>query len=110
MPFGPTNGSATFIIFIHNVDSQWKALAKSLDVVINNNTNTKIIIDNIFSWWGTFLGMALLYMECQLRVYQSYRLSLSLRKSDIFPKCFKFVGIDVCLDGNCHVMSKHQLL
>jgi hypothetical protein len=26
MPFGPTNGPATFINFIHNVDSQWKAL------------------------------------------------------------------------------------
>jgi hypothetical protein len=28
MPFGPTNGPATFINFIHDVDSQWKALAK----------------------------------------------------------------------------------
>jgi hypothetical protein len=33
-----------------------------------------------------------------------------LRKSHIFPKRFKFVGIDVCLDGNCPAMSKHQLL
>ena len=31
-------------------------------------------------------------------------------KSHIFPKCFEFVGIDVCLDGNCPAMSKHQLL
>jgi hypothetical protein len=35
---------------------------------------------------------------------------LSLRKSHIFPKRFEFVGIDVCLDGICPAMSKHQLL
>ncbi len=39
--FGPTNKPATFINFIHDVDSQWKALAKSLGLVINDNTNTK---------------------------------------------------------------------
>jgi hypothetical protein len=109
MPFGPTNGPATFINFIHDVDSQWKALAKSLGVVINDNTNTKIIVDDIFSW-ATTLVMALLYMECQLRVCQSYQLSLSLRKSQIFPKCLEFVGIDVCLDGNHLATSNHQLL
>jgi hypothetical protein len=49
-------------------------------------------------------------MECQLRVCQSYQLSLSLRKSHIFPKHFEFVGINVCSDGNRPAMSKHQLL
>jgi hypothetical protein len=103
MPFGP-NGPATFINFIHDVDSQWKLLAQSLGVVIDDNTNTKIIVDDIFSW-AKLLEMALLYMECQLRVCQSYRLSLSLRKSHIFPKHFEFVGIAVCLDGNRPAMS-----
>jgi hypothetical protein len=70
MLFGPTNKPATFINFIHDIGSQLKALAKSLGVVINNNTNTNIIINNIFSW-ATSLGMALLYMECQLRICQS---------------------------------------
>ena len=109
MPFGPTNGPATFINFIHDVDSQWKLLAQSLGVVIDDDTNTKIIVDDIFSW-AKFLEVALLYIECQLRVCQSYRLSLSLRKSHIFPKRFEFVGIDVCSDGNRPAMSKHQLL
>jgi hypothetical protein len=109
MPFGPTNKPATFINFIHNVDSQWKSLAQSLGVVINDNTNTKRIIDDIFSW-AKLLNMALLYMECQLRVCQSYQLSLSLQKSHIFPKHLEFVGINVCLDDNPPAMSKHQLL
>jgi hypothetical protein len=30
MPFGPTNSPVTFINFIYDVDSQWKALATSL--------------------------------------------------------------------------------
>jgi hypothetical protein len=41
MLFGPTNDPATFINFIHDVDSQWKALAQKSGVVIDNNTNTK---------------------------------------------------------------------
>jgi hypothetical protein len=53
---------------------------------------------------------ALLYIECQLCVCQSYQLLLSPHKSHIFSKCFEFVGINICLDGNCPAMSKHQLL
>jgi hypothetical protein len=49
MPFGPTNGPATFIQFIDDIDSQWKALAEKSGLVIDNNTNTKIIVDDIFS-------------------------------------------------------------
>jgi hypothetical protein len=109
MPFGPTNRPATFINFIHDVNSQWQSLAQSLSMVIDNDTNTKTIVDDIFSG-AKLLDMALLYMECQLRVCQSYQLSLSLRKSHIFPKHFKFIGIDVCLDGNPPAMAKHQLL
>ncbi len=109
MPFGPTNGPATFIQFIHDVDSQWKALAVKSGLVIDDNTNTKITVDDILSW-AKSPEAALLYMECQLRVCLAYPLSLSLLKSHIFPKRFEFVGIDVCLDGNLPAMSKHQLL
>jgi hypothetical protein len=84
MPFGPTNSSATFINFIHDVDSQWKALAQKSSVVIGNNTNTKIIVNNIFSR-AKLLEAGLPYIKCQLHVCQSNRLSLSLRESHIFP-------------------------
>ncbi len=85
MPFGSTNGPAIFINFIHDIDSQWKATAQKSGMVIDNDTNTKIIVNNIFSW-AKLLAAALLYIECQLCVCQSYRLSLSLRKSYIFSK------------------------
>jgi hypothetical protein len=71
--------------------------------------NTKIIVDNIFSW-SELLEKALSYMECQLCLCQAYWFSLSLHKWCIFSKRFKFVGIDVCPDGNCPAMLKHQLL
>jgi hypothetical protein len=109
MPFGPTNRPATFINFIHDVNSQRKVLAQQSGLVIDDDTNTKIIVDDIFSW-SDFLEKALLYMKCQLRVCQANQLSLSLCKSCIFSKRFEFVGIDVCPDGNCPAMSKHQLL
>jgi hypothetical protein len=71
MPFGPMNGSATFINFIHNVGSQWKALALQSCLIIDDDTNTKIIVDDIFSW-SDLLEKALLCMECQLCVCQAY--------------------------------------
>ena len=49
-------------------------------------------------------------MECQLRVCLSQNLSLTLKKSHIFPKRMEFFGIDVSQDGNRPAMSKHQLL
>jgi hypothetical protein len=109
MPFGPTNGPATFIQMIHDLDSAWKALAEERGLTIDDDTNTNIIVDDIFNWAKTF-RKALLYMECQLRICKVYHLSLSLKKSHFFPKRFEFVGIDVSADGNHPAMSKHDLL
>jgi hypothetical protein len=39
-----------------------------------------------------------------------YWLSLSLKKSLIFPKQFEFVGNNVCPVGNCPSQSKYNLL
>jgi hypothetical protein len=66
MPFGPVNGLATFIVFIHGVDSSWKELAKSYGILNNEVTNTNIIVDNILSW-AKSLQITLIYMECQLK-------------------------------------------
>jgi hypothetical protein len=54
MPFGTTNGPATFINFIHDINSIWKALAKKHGLTIDNDTNTRIIVDDIVSWSGSF--------------------------------------------------------
>jgi hypothetical protein len=62
MPFGPTNGPATFISFIHDVDSQWKALATSCGISIDEQTKTRIIIDDIVNH-GLALSTSLWYME-----------------------------------------------
>ncbi len=98
MPFGPTNRPATFVNFIYDVNSQWKSLACENGIAINNDTNTRIIIDDIVSYRKD-LSMSLHYMECQLRVCMLYHLSLRLKKSFIFPKCFEFMGNDVCHKG-----------
>jgi hypothetical protein len=80
MPFGPTNGPATFINFIYDVDSIWKELAKSLGITIDNDNNTRIIVDDIVSWADNF-QRSLMYMRCQLIVCRAYRLSLNLGKA-----------------------------
>ena len=50
MPFGTTNGPATFINFIHDLDSVWKEKSRSTGILIDDDTNTKIIVDDIVSW------------------------------------------------------------
>jgi hypothetical protein len=80
MPFGPTNGPATFINFIHDLDSQWKALATSSGISIDENTNTSMIVVNILSH-GINLNTSWIYMECQLCICLLFCLLLSLKKS-----------------------------
>jgi hypothetical protein len=109
MPFGPVNGPSTFIAFIHDMDGTWKDVARSLGIVIDKDMNTTIILDDIISW-AKQVTAELLYMECQLCVCQSQNLSLSRKKSHIFPKQFEFVGVNVSPDCNCPAMSKHSLL
>ncbi len=109
MPFGPTSGPATFVNFIYNIKSIWKELAKSVGIAVGDTTNTRIIIDNIVSWSSTE-DFALAYIQCQLKVCQAHHLSLNLRKSHFFPKQFKYVGIDMCTNGNRHAKLKHGLL
>ncbi len=53
MPFGPVNGPAMLIAFIHKVDSSWKELACSQGIVVDEDTNTNIIVEDISSWAKT---------------------------------------------------------
>jgi hypothetical protein len=109
MQFGQVNGPSTFTAFIHDMNSTWQEIAHSLGLNINEDMNTTIIMDDIVSWVKQVMA-ALLYMECQLCVCQSQNLSLSLKKSHIFPKRFEFVGVNVSPDGNRPATSKHSLL
>ena len=54
--------------------------------------------------------MALAYMECQILICRSQNLSLSLKKTSVFPEKFESMGIDVSQDGNRTAISKHQLV
>ena len=109
MPFGPINGPATFITFIHDLNCVWKEHACLKVILIDDETNTKIIVDDIISW-ARQLEYTLAYMRCQLKVCQAYNLLLTLCKSHFFPIRFKFVGIDMCNNGNCSAQSKYMLL
>ena len=109
MPFGPVNCPSVFIALIHDLDSTWKALAAKRNIQIDDDTNSKIIVDDIFSWAYQF-QTALRYLECQLQVCQSQNLSLNLKKCHFFPKRVEFVGFDVCKDGNRPAQSKYDLL
>ncbi len=109
MLFGPTNGPTTFIRMMYDLNSQWKALVTYVGITIGDDTDTRIIVDDIVNH-GPTNDISLHYMECQLRVCRAYCLSLSLKKSFIFPQRFEFFGNDVSPDGNRPAQMKHQLL
>ncbi len=71
MPFGPTNGPATFIMMIHDVDGVWKETTSSLGLSVGTKIDTKIIINDIINWAKSF-DQALQYIECQLHVAKAY--------------------------------------
>jgi hypothetical protein len=109
MPFGPVNGPAIFVEFMHDVDSTWKSLAQARSIDLNDSTNTRIIIDNVLSH-ATSFALAKRFIECQLIVAHSHNLSLNLHKCHWFPSRLEFVGTDVTPDGNRPAQSKHDLL
>ncbi len=48
MPFKLTNNPTTFIQMIHDLDSALQDLGTWLDISVDDNTNTNIIVDDIF--------------------------------------------------------------
>jgi hypothetical protein len=94
---------------IHDLDSAWKDLTARSGLNVDDNTNTNIIVDDIFNWAMSF-DSTLQCMECQLQICKAYCLTLSLKNSPFFLKRFEFVGVNVLPDGNCPTMSKHKLL
>ncbi len=91
MPFGPTNGPATFIQVIHDLESCWKSLAVDNGIKIDDDTNTNIIVNYIFNWAPLF-NIALYYLECQLWIFKAYRLTLSLKRVTPSPNAWNLSG------------------
>ena len=109
MPFGPVNGPATFVIFIHDCKADWDDLAIEKKVKDGNKVYTVIIIDDVHGCansWDT----ALAYFRCQLEICMRRRLSLNLKKSHLFSNRHEFVGHDVASDGNHPASSKFDLV
>ena len=46
MPFGPVNGPVIFIRMMFNINGEWQMLAIKNGVTIDDDTNTKIIVDD----------------------------------------------------------------
>ena len=50
-----------------NINGKWQVLAIDNGVTIDDNTNTKIIVDDCFNW-AISEDQAILYMEAQFTV------------------------------------------
>jgi hypothetical protein len=84
---------------MHDMDSRWKEVAVSCGVPVNEDNNTRMIVDDLFNYFQSF-RLAMTYLRAQLQVCRAQNLSLALKKCVWFPPRVEFVGIDVGLDGN----------
>ena len=78
-------------------------------VTIDDDTNTKIRVDNCLNW-AISEDQVTLYMEAQFTVSALRRLSFCFPKSSFFPDCAEFVGIDIGIKFNMPAASKFELL
>ena len=65
MPFGPVNGPEIFIRMMFDINTEWPDLAMNNNVTINEDTNFKLIVDDVFSHAITE-DSAFKHMESQL--------------------------------------------
>ena len=99
MPFGPVNGPEIFIRMIFDINQEWQTLAAGRGVVFNEDTNTRIIVDDLFNH-SKNEDTTFTYMSAQLEIAARRRLSFSLPKSYFFMKRVKFVGVDIGTEYN----------
>ena len=84
-------------------------MEKSCGVVINEDTNTNIIVDHLLNNAITE-DAEFEYMLCQLKVTALRGLYFRLPVSSFFPKRVELVGIDIGIKHNMPAKIKHELL
>ena len=84
-------------------------MAKDNSVVMNQDTNTTIVIGNCFNWAIT-KDQDFLYMEAQFAETARRRLSFNLPELLSFPTCVRFVGIDIDIESNMPAANKSEIL
>ena len=109
MPFGPVNGPVIFIRMMFNINGEWQVMAIDNSVTIDDNTNTKILVDNCFNW-AISEDKGVLYMKAQFTVASLLRLSFSLPESLFFPDCVEIFGINIGIRLNMPAVSRFELL
>ena len=108
MPFGPVNGPVIFVIMIYDLKDHWDSLASQWGVILDNFTNSIIIIDDTFIF-SNDENTIFLYLESILEISKRYNLSWKLEKCEFFSERFEFVGTDIASAGNCPAKSKTPL-
>eukprot|EP00956_Cyclotella_meneghiniana_P018528 scaffold30928_cov30-Cyclotella_meneghiniana.AAC.1 len=77
MPFGPLNGPAIFIMFMHDMAARYNEVARSRGIGVGQHANSRLIVDDFFNYCRTFM-IAIAYLRAQLDVCRAQNLSLSL--------------------------------
>ena len=73
-----------------DLNSEWQSLAAERGVTIGDDNNTKIIVDDLFSFCLSE-AIVFIYMEAIFDVAARRRLYFSLPKSSFFPTRITFV-------------------
>ena len=94
---------------IYDLREFWNQVSEEFGLKINNNTNTKVIFDNIIGnvksyQDGLTLLRAIFIIACR------HNLLSKLKKCKFFPENLEFVGHDLCYNDNRPAILKEDLL
>jgi hypothetical protein len=110
VPFGPTNGPATYTAMMFELRLEWIALFKEMHPEHAELTaDSRCVIDDILNWC-TDPDALLDLFECICIVFLKYRVSFRLDKCEFFKERFEYVGHDITSEGNCPAQSKYDLI
>jgi hypothetical protein len=109
MPFRLVNAPTIDTIMIYDMKDFWDNKAMKMDISIDGNNNSTIIIDNNFCYVTSYES-GLGYLKAILTVAHRHGLSWKLKKCFFFPNKVEFVGHDISQIGNFPADSKSPLL
>jgi hypothetical protein len=99
MPFGLRNAPAIFVMIMYTLRAAWISRLKTKDFVVDRNNDSRIIIDDIFTFAESFDKLIMILREIA-EVARHYRLFFKLSKSRFLLQKVEFVGVDVGISGN----------
>jgi len=94
---------------MYTLRSLWNDSIRAQGIPVDENNNSRIIIDDTFVFSESFRGHMLM-LRSIATICRAFRLSLKLEKCIFLPNVVQFVGVNVSIQGNRPAATKMEML